>query len=407
MADSNIGWTDKTWPVVAGCEWCSEGCDRCFAARDAAARLKNHPRYRGLSIIEVNGQPARFTGEVRLNWDVLVDPLRWRVGARVFVASQADLFHSKVPMGYLMDVWRVMSMCPHHTFQVLTKRPKRMRQFLDLFADTERDSAADLIVAGQSEKPGRCERCGDEDVDPLGPCRDFPGELLGPHQVMGHWPMPPMPRGPVAVLNTYGSGRARLFSEMLAGHGDPPEGAAYPLYDWQNGMRYLPQVLPNVGTGISVENDRWGRIRVPHLAATRSAWRFISAEPLLGPLPGLDLTNIHQVIVGGESGADRGVRRMDPGWAREILALCREGVDCEECSGSGSRVTWVGPGTEIPCPTCAGTGTRKVAFFFKQAGKVLAREWGMKGAGHLKPGDPDYEKVPEDLRIQEDARVAT
>jgi protein gp37 len=74
-------------------------------------------------------------------------------------------------------------------------------------------------------------------------------------------------------------------------------------------------VLPNIWLGTSIENDRWVG-RADELRATPAAIRFISAEPLLGPLPSLDLTDIDWLIVGGESGADH--RPIDPAWVRDL-----------------------------------------------------------------------------------------
>ncbi|MBX3031468.1 MAG: phage Gp37/Gp68 family protein [Chloroflexi bacterium] len=79
--------------------------------------------------------------------------------------------------------------------------------------------------------------------------------------------------------------------------------------------RFNDPPLPNVWLGTSVENDRWTR-RVDDLRTAPAAARFISAEPLLGPLPSLDLTDIHWLIVGGESGVKH--RPLDPDWARDL-----------------------------------------------------------------------------------------
>lgn len=79
--------------------------------------------------------------------------------------------------------------------------------------------------------------------------------------------------------------------------------------------------LPNVWLGTSVESDDFTR-RADALRATPAAVRFISAEPLLGPLPSLDLTGIDWLIAGGESGP--GSRPLDLAWVRELLACCRE-----------------------------------------------------------------------------------
>jgi three-Cys-motif partner protein len=87
-----------------------------------------------------------------------------------------------------------------------------------------------------------------------------------------------------------------------------------PLLDWP----------PNVWMGVSIENRRWIE-RTDYLRQVPAAVRFVSAEPLLGPLDGLDLTGVHWLIVGGESGPHH--RLMRPEWARELRDKCRrEGV---------------------------------------------------------------------------------
>lgn len=121
----------------------------------------------------------------------------------------------------------------------------------------------------------------------------------------------------------------------------------------------LDKPLPNVWLGTSVESADYTR-RVDHLRAAPAAVRFLSCEPLLGPLDGLNLAGIHWVIVGGESG--RGARPLDEAWVRSIVAQCR----------------------------AAGT-----APFIKQLGSVWARRHG----GDPKGGDP--ERWPADLRIRE------
>jgi len=80
--------------------------------------------------------------------------------------------------------------------------------------------------------------------------------------------------------------------------------------------------LPNVWLGTSIESDAY-TFRANHLRATPAAVRFLSLEPLLGPLPSLDLTGIDWVIVGGESG--RGARPMHPDWVRDIRDRCVAG----------------------------------------------------------------------------------
>ena len=79
---------------------------------------------------------------------------------------------------------------------------------------------------------------------------------------------------------------------------------------------------PNhIWIGVSVETIRY-HWRVDRLRQVPAAIRFISAEPLLGPLTGLDLTGIHWLITGGESG--HGFRRCDPNWVRDLRDHCKE-----------------------------------------------------------------------------------
>jgi len=212
MADrSAIEWTEATWNPVTGCDRVSPGCDNCYALA-LAARLKamGSPKY------QHDGDP-RTSGPgfgVTLHPGELELPRRWRRPRRVFVNSMSDLFHPRVPVEFIAEVFTVMTESPQHTYQVLTKRPKRARSVL----------------------------------------RD---------------------------LNT------------------PP--------------------LRNVWVGVSVEdNERTDRTSV--LRETPAVVRFLSCEPLLGPLPWLDLTGIDWVIVGGESGPE--ARPMREEWVTEIRDNC-------------------------------------------------------------------------------------
>ncbi len=77
---------------------------------------------------------------------------------------------------------------------------------------------------------------------------------------------------------------------------------------------------PNIWMGVSVETTECA-FRIDDLRRTAAATKFLSLEPLLGPLPDLDLREIDWVIVGGESGP--GARPMDPAWAADIRDQCR------------------------------------------------------------------------------------
>jgi protein gp37 len=119
---------------------------------------------------------------------------------------------------------------------------------------------------------------------------------------------------------------------------------------------------PNVWMGVSIENRRWIE-RADYLRRVPAAVRFISAEPLLGPLDGLDLSGIDWLIVGGESGVKH--RPMQAEWATDLRGLCRRDG---------------------------------VPFFFKQWGGVRSKSGGRRLDGRT------YSEMP-DTKIR--ARAAT
>lgn len=125
MAESSIEWTDATWNPVAGCTIISPGCTNCYAMR-MAARLEamGVDKYAGLT--RRSGGRSVWSGKIRLDRISLQAPLKWKKPRMVFVNSMSDLFHEKVPITFIEDVWRVMEQAPRHTFQILTKRPDRM-----------------------------------------------------------------------------------------------------------------------------------------------------------------------------------------------------------------------------------------------------------------------------------------
>jgi protein gp37 len=236
---STIEWTEATWNPVTGCDRISPGCDHCYAMT-LAKRLKGmgQPRYQRDGDPRTSGPGFGLT----LHEDKLVEPLRWRKPRVVFVNSMSDLFHKDVPEEFIADVFRIMGQAPAHTFQVLTKRPKRMRRVLE-------------------------------------------------HR---RW-------------------RDLGYSPQMGGHHHAP------IIPGEHRDSDVP--LPNVWLGTSIESDDyiW---RADHLRATPAAVRFISAEPLLGPLPSLDLTGVDWLIVGGESGT--GHRPIDPAWVRDLRDRCQE-----------------------------------------------------------------------------------
>ena len=121
MSDkTGIQWTDATWNPVSGCTKVSPGCKNCYAERDWA-RLSKNPKspYFGRAFTDVRCHPDR-----------LDQPLRWRDPRRIFVNSMSDLFHESVPDRFIDDVFSYMWLAKRHTFQILTKRPERMREYV-------------------------------------------------------------------------------------------------------------------------------------------------------------------------------------------------------------------------------------------------------------------------------------
>lgn len=307
MSDgTRIEWTDATWNVVIGCDKVSRGCDHCYAIR-TATRMTSNPNPKVSEPYAGTVKAGEWTGRVNLIEDRLTLPLRWRKPRRVFVNAQSDLFHKSVADEFIARVFAVMALTPRHTFQVLTKRPARMRSLLRSV----------------------------EFADLLGEC--------------------------IAEVN---DGRAEYS-------------ISFPL--------------PNVHIGVSVEDQKTADLRIPILLDTPAAVRWLSCEPLLGPVDLTDHVDRWREEDGGEcdwghcSEAAVAVRRdyshQDPVFAC-MLPVCaaHRGLDWVVVGGES------GPGARPMHPDwarslrdqCAATG---VPFLFKQTGSVLAREWGCKGKG--------------------------
>lgn len=147
--NSTIGWTDATWPIVAGCEYESPGCSNCWAVRDSWRLAHNpnpkvHNAYFG-TVDKLESGKLAWSGIVRMLYDRLGWPLKWRGSKRVFVCSQADLFNPKVRFDFIAAAFGVMAMCPEHTFQVLTKHARRMREFFE-WLDQQQNGALETCL---------------------------------------------------------------------------------------------------------------------------------------------------------------------------------------------------------------------------------------------------------------------
>jgi protein gp37 len=157
MGETSIEWTDKTWNPVRGCSRVSPGCENCYAERTAARFAGAGQPFEGL--VRIGRQGARWTGKMRLVSEKLLEPLRWRKPARVFVNSMSDLFHEALADDAIDQVIAVMLLSPQHTFQVLTKRAERMAAHLNdpalydrvlAAANRIRDQRPDLFQVGIS-----------------------------------------------------------------------------------------------------------------------------------------------------------------------------------------------------------------------------------------------------------------
>ncbi len=120
-SNSKIEWTDRTWNPVTGCKKVSTGCANCYAERD----------WKRLSANSKTVYFGRKFTDVKCHPELLEQPLHWRKPAMVFVNSMSDLFHPDVPFEFFRDVLSIIMRTPQHTYQVLTKRPERILEFLE------------------------------------------------------------------------------------------------------------------------------------------------------------------------------------------------------------------------------------------------------------------------------------
>lgn len=157
-AKSKIEWTEATWNPVVGCSKVSEGCRNCYAmavAARIASTVAAKPRVARTPITQAYCEVVRWTSngddsldhepgfksgamplpqwnnQVRCIPERLDEPLRWRKPRMVFVNSMSDLFHPDVPFEFVDKVFAMVALCPRHTFQILTKRPERMAEYLN------------------------------------------------------------------------------------------------------------------------------------------------------------------------------------------------------------------------------------------------------------------------------------
>lgn len=283
MADgTKIEWTDATVNAINGCTVVSAGCTNCYAMRLAGTRLKHHPSRVGLTTDSKAG-PV-WNGEVRLNEAAMLEPLRWRETRRIFWNAHGDMFHPAVPDEWIDRNFAVMAMTPQHIHQVLTKRHRRMQEYLAMGGTVRRIMTEVARLVRQTA-----------------PDPDRRHKAFHAHHrkfaKMTAW--------------THVGGIASdqfLRTEPNRSH---PSWVQWPL--------------PNVWVGVSIENNSMMHERAYALATTPAAVRFWSAEPLLGPIGNVPRNWWPDwVILGGESGP--GARDWDgfDGAARWLRDQCAE-----------------------------------------------------------------------------------
>jgi protein gp37 len=120
---TKIQWTDQTWNPIVGCSKISAGCQNCYAFSAAnSARLQQFQQYQKV---------AKWDGTVELVESQLLKPLSWKKPQRIFVCSMSDLFHESIPFDWIDQIFAVMAIANHHTFQILTKRPGHIQEYLE------------------------------------------------------------------------------------------------------------------------------------------------------------------------------------------------------------------------------------------------------------------------------------
>jgi len=157
--DGGITWTNETWNPIRGCSRVSEGCRNCYAERTAARFSGPGQPYEGLAkfhdLAADLGVASHWTGDVRFIPELLDQPMRWRKPRTIFVNSMSDLFHEKVTDEWIYKIFAVMRRCPQHTFQILTKRPERMRDYMVSSHTGMHGSGVHLVTAAQGQI-GKC-----------------------------------------------------------------------------------------------------------------------------------------------------------------------------------------------------------------------------------------------------------
>lgn len=134
MAKSKIPWTEQTLNVTTGCWFCSPGCWNCYALKQSH-RLAAMGQHKYQDVTEMTGAGVQWSGVVKCWPEELQKPIRNKKPTIYFIDSMSDLFHPKVPFEFVQQVMNMIKDCPHHTFQILTKRALRMAKYFSVWED--------------------------------------------------------------------------------------------------------------------------------------------------------------------------------------------------------------------------------------------------------------------------------
>jgi len=289
---SAIEWCDATWNPIRGCGRVSAGCEHCYAER-VAYRFGQKPGapYEGLTTLGKQG--PRWNGRVRFVPEMLDEPLKWHKPRRVFVNSMSDLFHEDITDEQIAAVFGVMAATPRHTFQVLTKRPSRMRRWFEWMRDQD--------CTGPGEPPASVV-CGihaanhGADVDYLG--------------LVGAWPLPNVWLGVSCENQAVVDERIPLLLDCPAAVRFV---SAEPLLAPIDVEKWICDWCPKCKNDYPLRQGRCDRCGVFRRARSTESRVATDGETYW-------YTGLHWVIVGGESGP--GARPCRLSWIQSVVQQC-------------------------------------------------------------------------------------
>ena len=365
---NKIGWCDFTWNPISGCNPVSKGCEHCYARR-MAKRLRGRCGY-------ARHDPFHPT----LHRNHLNDPCKWKKPKRVFVGSMGDLFY-KTPDDYLNKIWDAMWECQRHTFMILTKRPKHMfdwvrhnaykmnftwcagaKEEMDIYREVGAMYPGQIMHRDDFFYRNRCGWNSENDhcdcVDTCGYTDTTDSQENCEHgrRLCFEWNCPVSNDCPHKedIIRDWGEDSGVDYDE---------EGYSTD-YCQLIQMHFRPRnaFSENVWLGVSVERQKY-LDRIKWLMLTPSTVRFVSFEPLLGPInvskyihphnescgktvsctgymhPNHCHCRVNWVIVGCETGP--GARECKVEWVEDIVRQCRG-------AGVPVFVKKLGRGKELP-----------------------------------------------------------